>query len=84
MQVASGDPVKDETSDAIICGTSAKTATGTAKVNPGDSLQIYWSNEGGGNWIHNVGQPSPSHFPAPNNVADLVNMTARHFVFVSK
>ena len=56
MQVSSGDPVKDETSDAIICGTDAETASGTANVNPGDELEIYWENEGGGNWIHNVGE----------------------------
>lgn len=56
MQVTSGDPVKDETSDAIICGTDAQLATSTADANPGDSLQIYWQAEGGGNWFHNVGE----------------------------
>ena len=56
LQVQSGDPVTDPTSNSIICGTNAQTASNSASVNPGSELQFFWGAEsGGGNWFHNVG-----------------------------
>ncbi|KAH8114433.1 glycosyl hydrolase family 61-domain-containing protein [Phellopilus nigrolimitatus] len=54
-KVSTGDPVTDVTSNNIICGQNAATASTDATAKPGSKLQFYWKGEAGTNWFHTTG-----------------------------
>lgn len=50
--VENSDPLYGVDNDDINCGRDAKPAKGSVSVNPGDELELVWSD---GKWPHNIG-----------------------------